>query len=199
MATGYTYILEEKPETTFAQFALRCARAFGACIDMRDHAMDVPPPNEVVPETYYLDGLREAEEEARNLEMMTVEVASSLNDEAYVAALEAWENCQAKYTRENETYRRMIDQVQAWKPPTPNHENMKKFMLEQLTGSLHTYFWEKPKKQTAAEYLHDRRTRAAEDVVYHAEHWKKAQASAREATEWLQALYASLPSSEEKP
>lgn len=51
MPTGYTSVLFDKPETTFSEFASRCARAFGACMAMRDESLAVALPDEVKPET----------------------------------------------------------------------------------------------------------------------------------------------------
>lgn len=79
MATGYTYELIDKPETTFEAFALRCSRAFGALIEMREESADAPIPTEIKPSTYHLDALRKAEAEARRFETMTLAEAATLS------------------------------------------------------------------------------------------------------------------------
>jgi hypothetical protein len=48
MPTGYTAMIEEREDVTFREFALTCARAFGACIMQRDNSLAEPPkPREV--------------------------------------------------------------------------------------------------------------------------------------------------------
>ena len=42
MATGYTYPVVEGKITEFSEFALGCARAFGAFMHMRDDNSDAP-------------------------------------------------------------------------------------------------------------------------------------------------------------
>ena len=42
MPTGYTAIIEDDPNCTFEQYLMRCARAFGATVTMRDDPLDKP-------------------------------------------------------------------------------------------------------------------------------------------------------------
>ena len=56
MPTGYTCHIEDGTVTTLRQYALTCARAFGACASMRDEPLTVLPPSKVEPDTRYCDG-----------------------------------------------------------------------------------------------------------------------------------------------
>ena len=51
MPTGYTSKIADG--IGFKDFALSCARAFGACIEMRDDPSDKPIPNEFKPNDYH--------------------------------------------------------------------------------------------------------------------------------------------------
>lgn len=53
MPTGYTYPVCEGKITEFPDFALSCARAFGALISMREEPMDAPLPDEIAASTNY--------------------------------------------------------------------------------------------------------------------------------------------------
>lgn len=61
MPTGYTHGVQDGTVTEFRDFALICARAFGATILMRDDPMDAPIPDEFQSSTYHLDRLKELE------------------------------------------------------------------------------------------------------------------------------------------
>ena len=63
---SYTYELVDK-KLTFPQFAMRCARAFGALIEMRDDSMDAPIPDEFSPSDYHVKAKAKAEETLKRL------------------------------------------------------------------------------------------------------------------------------------
>lgn len=193
MPTGYTNVILEKPEITFEAFALRCARAFGVCIAMREESLDAPPPTEIRPDVRLLDSLHEAEANARKWEVMSLEEASRLNEEAYADSVESWERAKAEHMREKTLFGRMLAQVNGWSPPTSAHEGLKKFMAEQLATSMpRSEYWAAPRKKPAEEFLAEARKSAAENVHRRAEDWRRAQAKAAEATEWLRDLRRSL-------
>lgn len=58
MPTGYTADLTL--DTPFERFAMRCARAMGACVMMRDDPMDAPIPDKWEPDDYYRKRLEDA-------------------------------------------------------------------------------------------------------------------------------------------
>jgi hypothetical protein len=58
MPTGYTAKLMEEGQS-FPEFAMRCARNFGALIMMRDESLDVPIPEQFEPSDYYRKKLSE--------------------------------------------------------------------------------------------------------------------------------------------
>jgi hypothetical protein len=136
MPTGYTSELYEGKPQTFQQFALECARNFGAAIMQRD---DAPGPvlKFVPPNTDYYDKSQAAAEAA--LEWF----ANASPDE--LAAKKAEEDAEsekrhqesvAKAEAQRERYEAMLVQVRAWTPPSPEHENLKQFMIDQLTESI---------------------------------------------------------------
>lgn len=40
MPTGYTSIIDDNENVTFKEYALRCARGFGALMHLRDESLD---------------------------------------------------------------------------------------------------------------------------------------------------------------
>lgn len=71
MPTGYTASVQDGKITEFRDFAMQCARAFGATITMRDDPSDAPIPEAFEPENYNAKRLIEAQEEIARLNAMT--------------------------------------------------------------------------------------------------------------------------------
>lgn len=46
------------------------------------------------------------------------------------------------YKDEDKKYLKVREEVEKWIPPTPEHENLKKFCLEQIDMSLNTALYE---------------------------------------------------------
>jgi hypothetical protein len=137
MPTGYTYPVCDGKITEFSDFALSCARAFGALIMMRDEPADAPIPDEFKPDSSYYE-----ERLATSMKRLG-EVQAMTNAETDAAALASHNEAmasRAKYLSEKETeaarLNAMLTKVRAWKPPTDDHVEMKKFMIDQLTMSF---------------------------------------------------------------
>lgn len=60
MPTGYTADVADGKITDFVEYALQCARAFGACIMLRDEPISSEIP-EFQPSDYNANALAEAE------------------------------------------------------------------------------------------------------------------------------------------
>ena len=56
-----------------------------------------------------------------------------------------------EYKDENEKYLKVREEVEKWIPPTPEHENLKKFCLEQIDMSLNTDLYEWYKEEINKE------------------------------------------------
>lgn len=90
MPTGYTYPVCEGKITEFPDFALSCARAFGALISMREEPMDAPLPDEIAASTNYYDQkIEESQKRLGEVQAMTNADADAAADAAYGAALKS--------------------------------------------------------------------------------------------------------------
>lgn len=134
MPTGYTHQIAGG--ITFKEFALSCAKAFGACITMRDQPSDAPIPDEFKPATYNSKAAAEAREKLAKVKAMT-----SLECEG--AAKADFQKSLDHHTRSIEEdrkleakYRAMLAEVEAFNPPSDEHQNLKKFMREQILESI---------------------------------------------------------------
>jgi hypothetical protein len=198
MPTGYTDGVTE--ETTFREFALKCARAFGALIMMRDDPMDTPIPDEFSPSDYHLKAIEALLKEQDHITLCpTAEVAAIL-EKHNAEARERREASVAESDKTRAAYRRMIGLVEQWTPPTPDHVRMKEFMLEQLTESekwdCHDGEWYSDCYRIFEGTPDDwRKTRLANierDLEYHRKHHQEELERARVRTAWVKALRESL-------
>lgn len=130
MPTGYTAILQEQPDISFAEWAKQCARAFGACIMQRDDSMREPPNVDEQPSRYHIERLEEVRSKLAWLRECTdTELEAKRSEE--VAQNRAYSLEQIEKTKATEiSYRRMLALAKAWEPPTPEHAGVKKFMVE---------------------------------------------------------------------
>lgn len=197
MATGYTASVQDGTTTSFREFAIKCARAFGANILMRDDSMDAPI-REYEPNTWNKERLEKAREAFYAAEQMTLEEAAmELASERERVAKRRTE-AQATSDSQRQRYEAMLAKVREWKPPTEQHERMKQFMIEQLTESIRfdcqdMSDWHTVKAETPEEFKAQVIEKAVQDMEYHTEEWKKEQLSTRERNEWNKALFESLP------
>lgn len=136
--TGLTSLVAENDNVTLEQFAMRCARHFGALIDMRDEPMDAQIPEEFEVNEHYRKDYEMAKAEYENFianPPTDEELERKYND--YVAE----ETEKAKQENEErriirERYEAMLAKVRKWQPPTSDHFRLKGFMEQQLTESI---------------------------------------------------------------
>jgi len=192
MPTGYTARVTD--ETTLADFALSCARAFGALIELRDEPMDAPIPDVFEVSQYHRESLARAEAKLRKLETTTPEKADALLRSEYEAALKHYEKSAAENRAQRAMYERLLAKVQVWVAPTESHVGLKDFMIQQLQTTIEHDCYEPtpPKLQTAKEWLAESLKSARWSVDYHRKGWADDQARAAERTAWIRDLRKSL-------
>lgn len=136
MPTGYTAEIYEGKPQTFQEFALRCARNFGALIMMRDDSLDAPIPDEFKPAAWYGDQVAKIREQLA--ETAALSDAEATDRARFEHAKETVQVEDAIAEREvvAARYRAMLAEVEAWQPPTEDHQGMKTFMREQLESSI---------------------------------------------------------------
>jgi hypothetical protein len=193
MPTGYTAGVEDGTITEFPDFALRCARAFGALVQMRDERMDAPIPDTVPVSSYYATAVQKARAALQRLSVMSAADKSRAASEDYERRSRDREDYRARQVVELNRYQAMLAKVVAWTPPTAEHEGLKRFMLEQLHTSIRDPYDYPAPVALSAESWHQREVTAAEEsLVRREEDLAKEQARANERTEWLRQLRASL-------
>lgn len=135
MPTGYTANVKSGELTEFRDFALQCARAFGACVTMRDEPDDVPIPEFVV-DTFHPQQVALAKAALASFRAKTDdELRQMLAREVQ----ESRKKAKAVIAEDKEVRRRyeaMLAKVEAWTPPSKDHVELKAFMLKQLRDSV---------------------------------------------------------------
>lgn len=197
MPTGYTADVQSGKVSEFKDFALQCARAFGALITMRDDPMDAPIPDEFKPSDYYADSLKTSQARIAELEAMTPAQVEAAAQQAFKEATREKARWLAEKSEERGRYEAMIAKVNAWTPPTDDHVGLKAFMIEQLRDSIKFdcgdgSYWSEPKSMTGAEWLATEMKRARERLSYDKQHIADERKRAEDRTAWVRALKQSL-------
>lgn len=193
--TGYTEIVEKG--CTFEDFVWRCAKAMSPLMCLRDEPLSTPIPKYITPPLYYRDALDHAERELERVRNMTVAQAEKEAEKEYAAALAMVSECNSDRARLVATYNRMVDKVNAWKPPE-HWAKLKTFMLEQLSyETRHSGPVEAPVKQSGIDWLSCAVVRLKRNIASHAEDWKAEQDRAALINLMLSELRDSVPQPKE--
>ena len=194
MPTGYTADIYNGKDVSFNDFALKCARAFGACIEQRDDDLNDKPKliEKNNDDCYHIKRINEAKKWKK---------PTKVEFDDYVKMQTAYYN--EKIDKQNKlkaSYQKMLDKANAWTPPTKEHEGLKKFMIEQLTGSLdfdcdNDYYQRELnniKQLTYNQYVKNMRDSNKRDIEYHTNELKKDNERVDNRNAWISALYKSL-------
>ena len=196
MPTGYTADIIDG--ISFETYAMNCARAFGACVTLRDEPGGGERiPDDFEPSSYHLTAADKARAELATLDAMT---PADLER----AADEAWHDTEASRLKALEGARKqraaceaMLVQVEAWTPPTPGHAGLHAFMREQIEQSIAfdccgSWYKNQAPPLTGAAWAAERRAALIYKVEHHDKEHAAEVARAAERTAWVQALRASL-------
>lgn len=133
-------MIAEKENCTLMEFALRCARSFGALIEMREEPLDAPIPEKFEPSTHNKNQLIKDKAKYAKFMVLTDEEKYAELERSYnkmvaeYAEIEKKENEKRRILRQR--YEAMLDKVCAWNPPTPEHVGLRDFMVRQLVDSI---------------------------------------------------------------
>jgi len=193
MPSGFTAAIADGIE--FKDFAMQCARAFGALVTMGDEPMDARIPEEFQSCSYHLQRVSEARRRQVELEAMSPAAAETAAQRAYDEALQS----RNKYLRDKanlrKKYQAMLLQVRAWQPPTTDHASLKEFMEKQITASIDfdcVVHGETPELQSGAEWLAGQLRQVKDSLAYHSKHHAEEVRRAHGRSEWLRQLRESL-------
>jgi hypothetical protein len=199
MPTAYTADIEK--DMSFEDFVLRCSRNFGATMHQRDDDMKDKPKLRGIESSYHVDALSNAKAEVAKLEAMRGVNDRTAYGKKVIAEQTAFnqESFNKKISLKNK-YDAMLEKAYNWFPPTPDHENLKKFMIEQIIESIRhdcdtKYYMDRLTELSKANPLdkyNEALKRAYDDVVRHETELLKERERNAGANKWIAALYDSL-------
>ena len=202
MPTAYTADLHDGNPTSFKDFLFRCARAFGALIEMRDEPLGTPLPPSFRVSDWYVRRFDEANEAMARINGMTLEEADREAEGLRERVREQRREQLVKAEAMEARYMAMLVEVEAWAPPTTGHQGLKDFMVEQLNESLKFDCgkeWTASLRAevpllTAEEFLKQEKEICLRDVERSARDLREARERAGNQTAWVQALVGSVGS-----
>ena len=192
MPTGYTSDI--KDGITFKQYALGCARAFGALFHMRDKPCDVEIPDEVPVSDYHTEELKKYKEELSFLEKCNyADFVRLCNEQNEKKQLEYEQRAEDNRLLKQK-YVDMLSKVEAWEPPSEDHVELKKFMIDQLESSIKVDVYKEnpPVMVDVDEYITRRKNGLVKEIKYHTEKLQEEIESAKERSVWIKKLKKSL-------
>lgn len=201
MPTGYTAKLMEAGQS-FEEFVMRCARAMGALITMRDEPRDAPIPERFEPNPYYAEELKKAKELLARLEQMGEQAAAQFGQEKQQEALARQNKWLKRESGENRRLADMLTNVENWKPPTEDHRGFKKFMIEQLEKCFNDADFterevEKLSSQTPQSFYNSAIEEAAREVAYFIKEINEEFERVKGRNKWITDLRESLKTESE--
>jgi hypothetical protein len=167
-----------------------------ATIHQRDEDINVLPHPDTVSE-YTRAALERAQARLTELEHYTPEQAEQAAEAEYQEQVTHREAMRQRDAELAQRYGQMLQQVRDWQPPTPEHEPLKAFMIEQLENSIKhdaglASYTTKPERQPGAVWLHQKMADAHESVVRESRRLAEEEERVTQRNAWIAALYASL-------
>ncbi len=200
MPTGYTYVIEEKENVSFREFALGCARAFGACIDLKDEPIDSEIPEKFTESSYHRDKYNELILDLKKYENMDERTADKKAEEEYLSETNSRKDYLDVLDEIEKKYKAMMVSVEKWNPPTPDHIKLKNFMIQQLDismdkGSMRK-FYEQPDnkiiKLTGQQWLFSKIEKIKKEIEYQMHQWIEETEITEGRNTWIKQLRDSL-------
>ena len=195
MPTGYTAKVQKG--ISFEEYALNCARGFGALITMRDEASDKEIPQKIIPNDYHLKAKVKSEDELKSVMLLTdKEVNKRALDKFNADELYRSDKLSEEMTIESR-YNEMLYKANSWVSPSKDHDKLKEFMISQLEESIKfdcgDSYYEKPTiKLTGSQWLSEKTEQLHNDISYHIKHYRKEVARTDDQNHWLSLLRESL-------
>jgi len=194
MATGYT--MDIAKGITFEKFALNCARAFGACVTMREESLNTPIPDEFEISTYHRDQIKIDEGNLKLINQLTDETIEDMARGSLDKAIREYNKDVGRREKLLIKYKVMLKKVNAWKPPSKKHVEYKEFMIKQITSSMD---WDcridtddYPKKQTGKQYKAAEIQNLLWSIKYHTKSYKEEVERVNGQNLWIKQLRDSL-------
>ena len=140
MPTGYTDRLLSGKDKTLKDFVLTCARSFAPCIGT-DDSLDIKIPEEFKIDSYFEEQFLKSKNELEQFllldnEQITAKFFNDLNKQILTIQDIIRDN-----EKNNDIIKNMMELVSEWIPPSKQYDNLKLFVLDQLSMSIESNKW----------------------------------------------------------
>lgn len=196
MPTGYTDAI--KDGISFRMFAMNCARAFGACVMLRDESGGGEKiPEAFKPSDYSARRLRETREHIAEIEAMNDAACDKAAAKEWKDESDRREQRIREKTALRLKYEAMLAEAHAWTPPTPDHVELRNFMISQIAQSIDfdcgiSQYDKPPPKLSGAEWRAERLAQLYKDIAYYERENAAEIERTNQRNEWISALRESL-------
>lgn len=196
MPSGYTYKVENGEMTELNEFVWRCARGMSAMDHMHEEGPDVPISFSDTESIERCEkNLEDTKLERDALDMLSGDQMRRHLEGCFQSAHSSDVDYHIQWERENGRYQAMLDKVQAWEPPTEEHEGLKQYMIGQLESSMSPAREEPPKPADPDWDVEEKKLRDGilKNIGYYEKHLVKAKEWNQERIDWLTTLDESVP------
>jgi hypothetical protein len=194
MPTGYTAPIADG--ITFEQYALSCARAFGALVMMRDEPASAEIPERFERSDYHQKAMERTHTELDRLLGLSADKIAEEAQKDFQERVDSHNKRMQRAADLRVKYESMLDRVRAWESPSPDHDNYKAFMASQIVESIqwdcNTSHDEMPERQAPAEWIADRLAQLRKDLAYHENGHREEVERTHQRNQWIKALRDSL-------
>lgn len=197
MPTGYTSSI--KDDISFEDFVLRCARAFGPCVHQRDSNASERPKLRT-PNEYHKDQLDETKALLETLNKMGGSNRIEYGKSEIQKDIDNFRKNMNEVILLKTKYENMLNSINNWTPPTPEHIELKKFMIDQITQSIkfdcnvsnYIETLDKLSKENPLDRYNTNLNRAISDINFFENDCNEELSKVSEANKWILDLYSSL-------
>ena len=202
MPTGYTAYIKDGDITTGKEFLKLCTRAFGIAIDLKDEPLSVPTPTHFEPDPYYKKNYEKTAKVRDKMRQLTFEEAKQQIIDKYNEDVTCAKKSLDRYKSEDEKYLKVRNEVASWIPPTSEHEELKRFALNQIDISMNTDYYkyceEKLNKEldisddAVCKYINDINEFYEKDVERAYQGWQEELKRVADKNKWMEQFLDSL-------
>lgn len=196
MPTGYTAGVGDGTITDFTEYALQCARNFGACVTLRDEPLGSEIP-EFEASDYNATKLAEAEKALAEFLAMPEPKRREMHAAEHEKNIEAAQRGIAQKIEQRQRYESMLGRAKAFQAPSPDHDEYAKFLVSQLEDSIDwdcdTSYYENLKTPVPfAEWKSKKVKDLTRDIEYHTKGHREEMERTASRNKWVRQLKEAL-------
>ena len=149
---------------------------------------------------YHLEQLDRVKEEFEKYEKFTDKEIQEAIDKSYEQSLKDQKDGLKRFEEGKQRYLDMLEKVENWEVPTEEHNNLKKFAIEQLESSLDfdysdsmkKYYLQEPVKDNIEGYKKYKIKAYLKDIEYHSKGYREEIEGVEKNNIWIDNLIDSF-------